>query len=585
MYRNTLPLAFETMVAACADAPPDRDLGFERRPPSAAAPSADTSTANDEIASGVIALVPSAASRLLDQATFGARPFTGTGAPPLDTVEHVMTRTAGGAVVDLLGVPTGAFAATPPHPGPNCDLPFDPAFDLGNQFFNAALTAPDQLRLRVMFSLHQILVVSENAIGETRTTCNSERRDAMTRYLNALRAGAFGNFRTLLEVITLEPAMGTFLDMTNNVAFDTSGARITPNENFARELLQLFTVGTELLNDDGTVKVDAEGNPRPTYNEAHVQNFARTLTGWTYADPAGCPTVGATRRASYGAPMIPCQVNHDNRAARLLNYAGAVNAGLTTAGATAQVHLDEALDNLFHHPNLPPFVSKQLIGHLVTSNPSPAYVARVVAVFKDDGTTAHNRGNLRAVVRAILLDPEARAAPGPTAGRLRSPAELIARITRSLGATVDLTKTPGRSLNTYSGMMGQAVPRPPSVFSYYAPGTPVPGDNPNDLVGPAFGVLDTGTITVRANFVHDLLHGAGLNTAGVGYDVATALPADDAGIVDWIDSKWLHGAMSTELRTTLTTALADGRVGTLPLRHQQLALYLAALSPEFQIQR
>lgn len=516
-----------------------------------------------------------AAGRLLDQATFGARPHAGAGTPAIDTVEHVVARGAVGAVIDQLDAPAGTFAKTPPLVG-NCDAPFDPAFDLGAQFFQAAMRAKDQLRLRTMFALHQILVVSENGINENRTTCTSERRDAMARYLNTLRAGAFGNYRDLLEAIALEPAMGTYLDMANNVAFKTDGTRLTPNENFARELLQLFTVGTSLLGEDGTVILDPGGKPRPAYSEARVQAFARTLTGWTYAG-SGCPTIGGKRGATYSAPMIPCDVNHDDRAAQLLTYAGAVNGGATTAGATARAHLDEALDNLFHHPNLPPFVCKQLIQHLVTSNPSRAYVKRVVEVFKDDGTTAHRRGNLRAVVRAILLDAEARNdAPAPAFGRLRAPAEMITRILRSFGTTLDLAQVPGRFLNAHSASLGQSVPRPPSVFSYYPPSTPLGGN----FVGPEFGLLDTGTIATRANFMHALLHGGSFAAAGVAFDL-DALP--DA-IIPWIDEHWMHGAMSDELRATLTDAVNDPLANT-PLREKQLALYLAALSPEFQIQR
>jgi uncharacterized protein (DUF1800 family) len=556
MYRSSIGITLITILAACAEQ---------------GEPQQDEATA---------AVTRVAASRLLDQATFGARPHSGAAAPAIDTVEHVIARGISGAVNDQLLEPAGAFARTPSHSGV-CDAPFDPSFDLGAQFFVHAIRARDQLRLRTMFALHQILVVSENGINENRSTCNSERRDAMMRYLNTLRTGAFGNYRDLLEAITLEPAMGTYLDMANNVAFDASGARITPNENFARELLQLFTLGTSLLAEDGTVIVDADGKPRPAYNEGRVQALARTLTGWTYAG-AGCPAMGGKRPATYTASMIPCDVNHDDRMAQLFNYAGAVNGGITTAGAGARRHLDEALDNIFHHPNLPPFVVKQLIQHLVTSNPSRAYVRRIVQVFKDDGTTAHRRGNLRAVVRAILLDAEARnATPAPSAGRLRAPAELIARVLRSFGTRLDGALEPGRFLNARSGEMGQSVPRPPSVFSYYAPNNPLP-DFPN-LVGPELGLLDTGTIAVRANFMHSLLHSGSFAANGINFDLAD-IPDTAPEILDWIDDNWMHGVMSAELRTTLTAALADPLV-TNADRRKQLALYLAALSPEFQIQR
>lgn len=519
------------------------------------------------------AAVARTAGRLLDQATFGARPHRGTGTPAIDTVEHVVARGVGGAISDQLDAPAGQFARTPSRVG-ECDGPFDPAYDLGAQFFVAAMRAEDQLRLRVMFALHQILVVSEIGINENRNTCNSERRDAMWRYLNTLRAGALGNYRDLLKAIALEPAMGTYLDMANNVAFDPSRQPITPNENFARELLQLFTVGTSLLADDGTVLLDADGKPRPTYNENRVQAFARTLTGWTYAGSGGCPPVGGKQPAKYVGPMIGCDGNHDRDSQQLLTYAGVVEEGKTTQGATASAHLEEALGNLFEHPNLPPFVCKQLIQHLVTSNPSKAYVKRVVDVFKNDGSGT--RGNLRAVVRAILVDPEARGEPTAAAGRLRAPAEMITRVLRSFGPRLDASLLPGRFLNAQSGTLGQNVPRPPSVFSYYAPSTPLSGS----LVGPEFGVLDTGTIAGRANFMHTLLHGGAFAANGVEVDIDT-LPDN---IIAWIDETWLHGTMSTQLRGALTEVVGDPLANT-PHARKQLALYLAALSPEFQIQR
>lgn len=553
MHRSLLAL---TLFAACTESPP-----------------LDDSSA---------ALTRVQASRFLDQATFGARPQRGSADVNDDTVEHVLDRGINGALNDLLDEPAGAFAATPPRPPGDCDGPFDQDFDLGAQFFVAVMRGKEQLRLRTMFALHQILVVSDLGINENRGTCNSEKRDAMQRYMNALRTGAFDNYRDLLEAITLEPAMGNYLDMVDNVAFDKDGNRITPNENFAREVLQLFTVGPSLLGENGEELLDAQNKPRPTYSEERVQAFARTFTGWSYAGSGGCPDKGGHNPAKYVAPMIPCNINHDTRAAQLLNYAGAVNGGKTTDGLGARAHLTEALDNIFNHPNLPPFISKQLIQHLVTSNPSGAYVRRIVAVFKDDGTAAHRRGNLRAVVRAILLDDEARmATPFPIAGRLRSPAELLARVLRSFGTTLDTDHGPGQFLNTQSAALGQSVPRPPSVFSYYAPGNPLPG-NPNAL-GPEFGLLDTGTIAGRANVMHALLNTVMFGNHGVNFDLAV-VPDTTPEILAWINTAWLHGTMSDGLRATLTATMNDAAADT-PLEKKQLALYLAALSPEFEIQR
>lgn len=526
------------------------------------------------------------AVRLLEQMTFGGRPVIVGQPVPTESIEHVTSIGAGAAIIEQLNRPAELFEPTPPRAAP-CDGAFPAELDPGAQFFVDALTSSDQLRLRVMFALSQILVVSANGITELPGTCNSERRDAMVRYLNALRSGAFGSYRELLEQITLEPAMGTYLDMANNVGMGPSGP-ITPNENFARELLQLFTVGTYRLDDRGE-RLLVGGNPVPAYTEAQVMAFARTFTGWTYPNPSGCPTVvGGKRTVRYDAPMIPCEINHNKASQQLLRYAGVANDGKTTAGATARQHLEQALDNVFEHPNLPPFVSKQLIQHLVTSNPSPEYVARVVAVFKDDGSTAHRRGNLRAVVRAILADPEARTAPvADSYGRLRAPAELLARFVRGLAVKVEVSadKNPGLFLNTRSGLLGQNVPRPPSVFSYYSPDQPAPGQ---ELLGPEFGLLDTSTITQRLAVLQGLMPGPFTTNAGLDMtDGLAAMPDEPVAMVDWIDRHFLHGAMSTGpagLRTTLLEALADARSGAVNDK-KRLALTLTFLSPELQIQR
>lgn len=550
-------------------------------------PAEDSATGDgQEVGTAAVPAGVANAVRLLEQMTFGGRPVIAGQPVPAESIEHVISTGVVGAIVEQLDRPAGAFVATPPRPAP-CDGPFPAELDPGAQFFVHALTSPDQLRLRVMFALSQILVVSANGINELSGTCTSERRDAMVRYLNVLRGGALGSYRDLLERIALEPAMGTYLDMANNVGVGPAGP-ITPNENFARELLQLFTIGTYRLNDRGE-RVLVGGNPVPAYSEAQVMAFARTFTGWTYPSLDGCPTaIGGKRGPSYTGPMIPCNLNHNKASQQLLTYAGVANGGKTTAGASARQHLEEALDNVFFHPNLPPFVSKQLIQHLVTSNPSPAYVARVVAVFKDDGSTAHRRGNLRAVVRAILTDPEARTAPvADSYGRLRAPAELLTRLVRGLAVKVEVSaeKNPGQFLNSRSGQLGQSVPRPPSVFSYYAPDQPAPGQ---DLLGPEFGLLDTSTITQRLAVLQELMPATLTTNAGLDMSAGlAAMPDDPTAMVDWIDRHFLHGAMSTGptgLRTTLLEALADARSGN-AANKKRLALTLTFLSPELQIQR
>jgi uncharacterized protein (DUF1800 family) len=207
---------------------------------------------------------------------------------------------------------------------------------------------------------------------------------------------AFGNFSTLLTDVTLSPVMGNYLDMVNN---DKPGNGVDPNENYAREVMQLFSIGLEQLNHDGTPQLDGSGNPIPTYDQDTIEGFAHTFTGWTYPTKPGA-TARWRNPEYYGGPMIPFDNHHDTGSKLLLN-------GVTLpAGGTTQGDLTAALQNIFNHPNVGPFISKQLIQRLVTSNPSPEYVSRVAGVFNDNGSGV--RGDLKAVVTAILLDQEAR---------------------------------------------------------------------------------------------------------------------------------------------------------------------------------
>jgi len=277
--------------------------------------------------------------------------------------------------------------------------------------FHAFITSPDQLRLRVAFALNQIFVVSA-VDGSLRLPSR------MAPYLQVLVTGAFGNFRQLLSDITLNPAMARFLDTVGN-------NRAAPNENYARELLQLFTIGVDELNTDGTTKLDVNGQRVATYDQAIITALARVLTGWVFAPPR---TAGIT---NYVHPLVPGNPNAHDMQAKTLLY------GVTLpAGRDAPSDLRDALDNIFAHPNVGPFISSRLIQHLVTSNPSPAYVGRVAAVFRSTG------GSLKAVVRAILLDPEARLDPAPQTaadpvyGHLRAPVLWICAWLRAFGSQV-----------------------------------------------------------------------------------------------------------------------------------------------------
>jgi uncharacterized protein (DUF1800 family) len=350
--------------------------------------------------------------RLLEQATFG---------PTQAEVARVQSMGFRAFLNEQFAAPVSSYPTLPLQPlddNVGCpDVPQQPSVrivclrdnysmvPLQRRFFINSLYGPDQLRQRMTFALHQILVVSGRDVTQP---------SWMAPYLQTLDRNAFGNYRQLLSEISLNPAMGKYLNMEGN-------SKTNPNENYAREILQLFSVGQDLLNLDGTPRLNAQGETLPTYDQATITNFARLFTGWTYAAQ---PTPGIV---NFLDPMVPSNnANiHDTDQKTLLNGV-VLPPGLTTAQ-----DLSAGLDNIFNHPNVAPYLSVRLIRSLVMSNPSPGYVERVAVAFNNncsgfypDNPCSGERGDLRAVVRAILLDPEARgdAKADPNYGKLREPA-------------------------------------------------------------------------------------------------------------------------------------------------------------------
>ena len=468
-------------------------------------------------------------------------------------------------------------------------------YPVHRNFFSNALYGNDQLRQRVAFALHQILVVSANS--------EVNRPSWMTPYLQALDRNAFGNYRTLLNEITLTPAMGEFLDMRLST-------RTSPNENFAREVLQLFSIGTDVLNPDGTVQHDAQGNTIPTYTQADVNEFTRVFTGWNFNTAF---TAGIT---NYRDPMVPRGgQNHDAGAKTLLNgftIAACSSPNGTANIACAQSDMTAVMTHLANHPNVGPFLSKQLIQHLVTSNPSPAYVERVARVFNNDcdglypqGCT-NTRGNLKFVVQAILLDPEARGdvKTDPNYGKLREPAQYINGFLRAFNVkSFDKTTTSdgvlgSRSTTDFTGTIDQPIFQPPTVFSYYQPHYEVPGTK---ILGPAFGILSTTTTLRRANDINTLIYtGVSSNTTptagspdrprGTSIDTANleALAGNPVDVVNALDALLLHGTMHPQMRASIITvmnAINDATVATRNQKRARAAIYLVATSSQYDIQR
>lgn len=454
-------------------------------------------------------------------------------------------------------------------------------YPLQVKFFQNALATnaqTDQLRQRVAFALHQVFVVSGRDINFPAW---------MAYYLQILDRNAFGNFRNLLQEITLNPSMGEYLNMRGNL-------RTNPNENYAREILQLFSIGVDELNLDGTPKLDAQGRRIPSYSQETINNFARVFTGWNLAANKQTTINGVALNVfNYQDPMIVSrEQNHDTASKQLLN------GQILPPNQTSAADLNAALDNIFNHPNTGPFIGKQLIQHLVTSNPSAAYVERVARVFNNncDALYPENctnaRGDLKAVVRAILLDPEARGdvKTDPKYGKLREPIQLLTNVLRAFNATSDGVLASRSSGGDLPANLDQPLFLPATVFSYYSPTYEVPGTN---LLGPAFEILSTSTSLRRANVVNQLLYTgipAGTNNpSGTQINLSSleSLAANPPQLLAALDALLLHNTLSASARAAITTAINSipQTDANFARKRVQAAAYLIATSHQYQVQR
>src|SRR5450631_1671922 len=452
----------------------------------------------------------------------------------------------------------------PPTAPSNCFRDNFSSFLPAGQFFHNTLVGNDQLRQRVGFALSQIFVVSDGEVASTY---------GMADYEQLLLNDAFSNFRQILQDVTLSPAMGRYLNMVNNdKANPTAGTH--PNENYARELLQLFSIGLVKLNPDGTVVADGSGQPVPTYDQTVVDGFAAVFTGWTYPTVAGA-TQKTHNPTNYRGVMEAVQSNHDVTLKTLLDGA------TLPAGQPAAQDLSGALDLLFNHPNIGPFLGKQLIQFLVTSNPSPAYVSRVSTAFADNGSGV--RGDMQAVVKAILLDPEARGSvqSGTGYGKLREPALLAANLGRALEVQSD-----GVYLRNASSSMEQPVYEAGSVFNFYAPNYPLAGTT---LVSPPSTLLDTSSVMVRSNFIYTLLFGTIAPDPTIPGSTGTTVPltslqtsAGDAGaLADRLNALLMHGTMSAGVRQAVMNAV-NAVATSDSLDRVRAAVYVVATSAQYQ---
>jgi len=491
-----------------------------------------------QVAPGTPLVSAAVAARFLEQSSWGPTPQT------LAQVQQVGLQ---GFLNQQFSLPVSSYAT----PGTNDDLRF-----VQKQFFVKAAQGQDQLRQRVAFALNEIMVVSARKIGDP---------TAFSLWMNMMQNDAFGNFSTLLKDATLSPTMGNYLDMANNDGCSSCA----PNENYAREVMQLFSIGLEQLNPDGTSQLDGNGNPIPTYTQDTIEGFAHVFTGWSYPPKPG-QSAKFWSGQYYSGPMLPFDNHHDKGSKLLLN-------GVTlAAGGAVQADLDAAIQNIFSHPNVGPFISKQLIQKLVTSNPSPDYVSRVTQVFNDNGNGV--RGDLKAVIGAILLDPEARRADDlsqlqSSDGHLKPPLLHMIGLLRALNSTTD-----GDNLMYYASDMRQEPFNSPTVFNFYPPNNVIPG---TQLLGPEFKILNTSTAISRVNFVNDIVYGSiGTNTKTDISAYVTAAP-DVNKLLDMVSEVMLHSAMSDGMRSTLVSALSSI---TDNKRRAKAALYLVGSSSQFQVQ-
>lgn len=433
-----------------------------------------------------------------------------------------------------------------------------------------SLTAPDQLRQRVAFALSEIMVVSEQ------NTQLYDRPLLLAEYYDILLRNAFGSYRQLLEEVTLSPAMGLYLSMLRNEKpHPVSGRR--PDENFAREVLQLFSIGLHRLNPDGSAQLDASGRTQPTYDQPTVENFARAFTGWTWADAGNN---WGTQGSSY-QPMIPFEDRHDTDAKILLGGVA------VPAGQSARQDLAAALDNIFNHPNVGPFLARRLIQRLVSSNPSPGYIARAAAVFDNNGSGM--RGDLRSLVHAILSDPEARGEPAANAGKPREPLLRLAAVWRAFDARTlsGRYRYPNPEFDFF-----QAALRAPSVFNFFQPDFRAPGEVADaGLYSPEFQIQNESQSIIAVNAMTRFIRqqyrdGSTLpndETITIGIGPEQALAADPAALIDHLDLLLLAGRMSPAMRAVLIGYLESVPAGD-GVQRAVDAIFLVATSPEFAVQ-
>ncbi len=556
---NTARILFAAAVAATTVSITACGGGSSPAPAPAPAPPSAGPTADE-------------AARFLTQATFG----------PTDSDIARVQSVGYAAWLDE------QFAIPPTSHLPYVQANFTPGANTANfnfmqdSFWQQAIPAPDQLRQRVKFALSELVVVSG---GDNTIAAYS---DGLANYADLLGQHAFGNYRQLIEAVATSPMMGIYLSHLGNKKADpVTGA--VPDENFAREVTQLFTIGLYQLNLDGT-PVLVNNAPVETYTNADVSGLARVFTGWGWA-------ATGTSNAEFRGTVVTDPQRTVKPMKMYPNYheTGAKTFLGTTipAGTSGEQSLALALDHLFNHPNLCPFIGRQLIQRLITSNPSAAYTGRVAAACVNNGQGV--RGDMKAMLRAILLDTEARDASkiaDPQFGKVREPVVRLANWARCFKATSASGNWTIRNLDSAATSIGQQPWRSPSVFNFFRPGYVPPNTAiaAAGLVAPEFQLIGETSVAGYTNSMQSIIQsGVGIGTprdvrADYTSDIALAGNAD--ALLDRINRCLMYGTMDTALRNDLRTAInAIAMTGNGPTNRVYAAILLTMASPDYLVQK
>lgn len=456
-------------------------------------------------------------------------------------------------------------------------------------FWQQVTNGEDQLRQRVAFALSEIMVISFQDSG----VANYPR--GVASYYDTLMTHAFGNYRNLLEAVTLHPMMGIYLTSIKN---QKATGNSVPDENYAREVMQLFTIGLYQLNLDGSLKM-SNGKPIETYSNNDVTGLAKVFTGWSWAGPDKSNTRFYGGNADANRDWLPMQSYPTFHSPLEKTFLGATVPAQSPANPEAS--LKTALDTLFNHPNTGPFIGKQLIQRLVTSNPSPQYIARVASAFNNNG--AGVRGDMKAVIKAILLDTEARSDANlnnPNTGKLKEPILRLSQWLRAFDAKSSTNRFRIASLDDPLSALGQTPMRSSSVFNFFRPGYVPPNSEiaTNGLVAPEFQITAETSVVGYLNFLRDIIPNGTGTSRDVKADYAPleALATTPEALIDQVNLLLMSKQMSVGLRNQIVAAINSVSIPTPNATNEKsvtaairnrvyLAIYLTMASPEYLIQK